>query len=76
MPRVMRIYIASAFTGFALAAVFLGLVMLVNVGNLRHLILTSDVGWIAALAFWVLNGIVFSGVQFGYTVNALAKRDR
>lgn len=75
MPRVVRLYITSAVLGFAIAGVFVGLVIGFNVVNLRHLIFTSDVGWIAVFVFWVLNGIVFSGVQFGYSIMQLASDD-
>jgi hypothetical protein len=72
MPRVFRLYLASAAIGFCVAAVFVGLVIAFNVANLRHLIFTSDIGVMATVAFWVLNGIVFSGVQFGFSVMQLA----
>ncbi|MFK7869919.1 MAG: hypothetical protein AB8B58_11830 [Roseobacter sp.] len=75
MPRVVRLYITSAILGFVIAGVFVGLVIAFNVVNLRHLIFTSDVGWIAVFVFWVLNGIVFSGVQFGYSIMQLASDD-
>jgi hypothetical protein len=72
MPRVFRLYLVSAAIGFGVAAVFVGLVIAFNVANLRHLILTSDIGLMATVAFWILNGIVFSGVQFGFSVMQMA----
>ncbi|WP_299630979.1 hypothetical protein [uncultured Roseobacter sp.] len=74
MPRVMRLYIISGLTGFGVAAVFVAMIIAFNVANLRHLIFTSDIGVMATIAFWILNGIVFSGVQFAYAVTQLAKR--
>jgi hypothetical protein len=72
MPRVFRLYLVSAAIGFAVAAVFVGLVIAFNVANLRHLIFSSDIGLMATVAFWILNGIVFSGVQFGFSIMQLA----
>ena len=72
MPKVFRLYLVSAVIGFAVAAVFVGLVIAFNVANLRHLIFTSDIGLMATVAFWILNGIVFSGVQFGFSVMQMA----
>ncbi len=72
MPRVFRLYLVSAAIGFGVAAVFVGLVIAFNVANLRHLIFTSDIGFMATVAFWILNGIVFSGVQFGFSVMQMA----
>jgi hypothetical protein len=74
MPRVFKLYIRSAIIGFAVAGVFVGLVIGFNVANLRHLILTSDIGVMATIAFWILNGIVFSGVQFGFAVMQMAEK--
>ena len=73
IPRVVRLYILSALNGFGISLGFVALILVFNVGNLRHLVGTSDVGVVAMVAFWVLNGIVFSGVQFAF---ALAQRVR
>jgi hypothetical protein len=75
MPRVFKLYITSAVIGFLAAGIFVGLILALNVANLRHLIFTSDVGGIAVFAFWVLNGIVFSGVQFGFAVMQMAQKN-
>lgn len=72
MPRVVRLYITSALIGFFVSACFVALIFAFNVANLRHLVFTSDMAVVATLAFWVLNGIVFSGVQFGYAIMRLA----
>ncbi len=69
MPRVFRLYLLSALNGFGIALVFVGLILVFNVANLRHLVATSDVGVMATVAFWILNGIVFSGVQFALALS-------
>lgn len=74
MPRVVRLYIQSAIIGFAVSAIFVAMIIGLNVANLRHLIFTSDIGVVATLVFWILNGIVFSGVQFAYSIAQLAKQ--
>jgi len=73
MPRIVKLYITSAVIGFVVAGLFVGMILLFNVANLRHLIFTSDIGGVATFAFWVLNGIVFSGVQFGYSIMRMAE---
>lgn len=75
MPRVVRLYMKSAFTGFAVAAAFVALVLWLNVANLGHLVSTSDVALMAVAVFWVLNGIVFSGVQFAWAITAVAEKE-
>ncbi|WP_300056054.1 hypothetical protein [uncultured Roseobacter sp.] len=74
MPRVVRLYVKSALTGFAAAGAFVALVLWLNVANLWHLVSTSDVAIMAVAVFWVLNGIVFSGVQFAWAITAMAAR--
>lgn len=74
-PRVVRLYINSALNGFGISLGFAALILIFNVGNLRHLVSTSDVGVIAMIAFWVLNGIVFSGVQFAFALAQVVRAE-
>ncbi|MEM1073225.1 MAG: hypothetical protein AAGI36_02155 [Pseudomonadota bacterium] len=75
MPRVMRLYISSALNGFCVSLVFVAVIFIFNVANLRHLVGTSDIGVMATAAFWILNGIVFSGVQFALQLNQEIRAD-
>jgi predicted branched-subunit amino acid permease len=75
MPDLIKLYIRQCAIGFALAAVFVGLLFAFNVGNLWHLVTHSDAGLIAAAMLWVANGIVFAGVQFGISVMRMGQRD-
>jgi hypothetical protein len=76
MPKLIKLYIVNVALGFGLAAVFLGLVLALDVGGLRHLVLHTPSGWIAAAMFFVANGIVFAGVQFAIAVMAMAETDQ
>ena len=73
MPRLVRLYIRQVLIGFALAAVFTGLLVWQDVAGLRHLILDTADGPLAAFLLVVFNGIVFSGVQFGIAIMRLAE---
>ena len=73
MPKLIRFYTVNCILGFALAAVFTGGIMWFNVGNLWHLVSHSDIGLMAIVVFWVLNGIVFAGVQFGVAIMLMAE---
>ena len=75
LPRIVRLYIVSALNGFGIALGFAALILAFNVGNLRHLVSTSDVGVVAMVAFWVLNGIVFSGVQFAFALAQIVRAE-
>lgn len=73
MPKLVALYIRSVAIGFALSAAFLAILLWLDVAGLRGLILGSSSGWIAAVMMFMSNGIIFSGVQFGIAVMALAE---
>lgn len=75
MPVIFRFYIKHCLIGFALSAVFIAGLMWLNVANLWHLISTSDIGLMALVVFWMLNGIVFAGVQNGVAIMLMAEDD-
>ena len=65
MPKPIRIYVSNCLIGFGLAAILVAALIWGKVANLGHLILTSVVGWLAALMLWLFNGVVFAGARFG-----------
>lgn len=73
MHPIMRFYLRNCLIGFAAAAVFVALLLWVNVANLWGLILHSDVGILATFLLWFFHGIVFAGVQTGIAVMAMAE---
>ena len=72
---LIKLYIKSCAFGFLLAAVFVGLIIWFDVAGVGRLIMESDIGLMATVVFWVLNGIVFAGVQFSIAVMGLADDD-
>lgn len=74
MPKLIALYIRSVAIGFGLALAFVGLLLWQDVAGLRHLILGSDMGWVAAAMVVMFHGVVFSGVQFAIAVMSLAER--
>lgn len=73
MPHMVRAYIRSVGIGMLLACCFVAALLALDVGHLRHLILASDIGWLAVLMLVVFNTIVFGGVQFALVVMAQAE---
>ena len=65
----------SALNGVGVSLAFVALILVFNVANLRHLVGNSDIGVMATVAFWVLNGIVFSGVQFAWALAQMVRAD-
>lgn len=75
MPELVRLYVQSVAIGFAIAAGFTGGLLWLDVAGIGHLVMASDIGWIAATILVVFNGIVFSAVQFAFRIMAMAEPD-
>lgn len=73
MPKLVRLYIESVALGFVISAAFTGGLMWLDVAGIGHLVMASDIGWIAAAMLVVFNGIVFSAVQFAFRVMGMAE---
>lgn len=75
MPELIRSYIRNVLIGWALAAVFTGLLIGLNFANLRHLVFSVNGGWIAALMLFAGNAVVFAGVQFAVVIMAMGRKE-
>lgn len=75
MPKLIRLYIVNVAIGFALALGFVSALVWFNVANLGHLVLETEMGWLAFLMMFISNGIVFAGVQFAIAVMQMAESD-
>ncbi|WEF25741.1 hypothetical protein [Paracoccus sp. S3-43] len=73
MPIMVRVYIRSVLIGAALACCFVAALLALDVAHLRHLVLNSNVGWLAVAMLVAFNTIVFSGVQFAIRVMGQAE---
>jgi len=74
-PDLMRLYLRHCAIGFLLSAVFVGLLLWLDVAGLGSLIARSDVGWLAVFLLWYFNGTVFGSVQFAIVVMSQAQAD-
>jgi len=75
LPRLVRLYLRQVGFGFALSAVFVGLLLGFNIANLRGLILATQGGYLAVFLLFFFNGLVFAGVQFAISIMRMADRD-
>jgi hypothetical protein len=73
MPKLIKLYIINVACGFGLSAVFLAALLWLDVAGIRQLIFGSDMGAVAAAMIFVMNGVVFGGVQFGIAVMRMAE---
>ena len=75
MPELVKLYIRSCAIGFLIAAVFVGLLVWLDIAHLGHLVLTSEQGLVALAVLWLLHGVVFAGVQFAWKIMSMAERN-
>lgn len=75
MPKLIRLYITQVAIGFGIAGAFVAMLLWFDVANLWHLVTHSDKGLLAVVILWVLNGIVFAGVQFAIAVMRMKDDD-
>lgn len=75
MPKLVRLYILQVILGFGLSAVFVALLLYFNVANLWHLVNATTGGFIAVVVLFMLNGIVFAGVQFSIAIMRMREDD-
>lgn len=72
MPKLIRLYIVNVAIGFGIAVAFVAGLLALDVANLRHLVLDTEMGWLAGAMMVMFNGVVFAGVQFGIAVMRMA----
>lgn len=75
MPKLVRLYIRHVLIGWGISAAFVAMLVWFNVAGLHHLILETDMGWLAGIMLWVSNSVVFAGVQFAIAVMLMAEDD-
>ena len=75
MPKLVQLYIKQVLLGFGLSGLFVGGLLYTNVGNLWHLVTSSDIGLIAVIMLFMANGIIFAGVQFAIVIMRMGHED-
>lgn len=75
MPKLIRLYIIQVAIGFAVALAFVTGFVALDVGGLRHLVLETELGWLAFVMMVVAHGSVFAGVQFAIAIMRMAEPD-
>ncbi|HEY9079124.1 hypothetical protein [Magnetovibrio sp.] len=75
MPILVRFLLIHAAIGFGLAFVFVSVLVALDTGGLRTLMMSSDVGFVAFFLLVFLNGLTFGSVQIGVAVMLLGEED-
>jgi hypothetical protein len=75
MPDHIRFILRHAAYGAVLAAIFVGALLYLNVGNLWHLVTHTAEGPIAAVMLYVFFAITLGSAQIGYRIMTLGDDD-
>ncbi|WP_134725520.1 hypothetical protein [Paracoccus luteus] len=76
MPELVRLYIRNIVIGGMLSVVFTTALIALDVAHLRHLVMATQGGFIAAALLLLFNALVFAGVQFAIAVMRMGDRPR
>ena len=74
-PRLIRLYMLNSALGFLISGLLTAFILWTNTLNIGTLVSTVDGGWLAVTDFFVLNGLVFDGVQSGVAVMLMTDPD-
>ncbi|WP_224815841.1 hypothetical protein [Hasllibacter sp. MH4015] len=75
MPDHIRFILRHAAWGGLVAIAFVAGLLVLNVGNLWHLVTHTSEGMLAVIVLTILCWITFGSVQIGIRIMALAKDD-
>ena len=74
MPRLLTLLLKNLALGFAVALLFVGLLIWSDTAGLGRLVAESSHGWLAAALLAFFTGLTFASVQMGVAVMGLGKR--
>ncbi len=75
MPEHIRFILRHAAYGAVLAAVFVGALLYLNVGNLWHLVTHTAEGPIAVVMLYIFFTITLGSAQIGYKIMSLGEEN-
>lgn len=68
MPLLVKFLIRHAAIGFALAGIFVGVLVWFDIGNIGTILAQSGIRTFATTLLVMMVGLTFSSVQMGYAV--------
>lgn len=74
MPELIKLYIRHSLIGFGISAIFVAMLLVFDVMNLRGLLSRSDTVVLPLFILWFFHGALFASVQFAYAVMSLAEK--
>ena len=75
LPMLVRFLLRHAAIGFALAAIFVAAILVLDPQDARALLVGGAGHWWPALALWFFTGLTFGAVQIGAATMLLDHAD-
>ncbi|MGE3533082.1 MAG: hypothetical protein AB7I12_15035 [Steroidobacteraceae bacterium] len=75
MPALIKLLLRHALTGFALAVVFVQVLIANDVTGLGTLVAKSEIGDLAVFVLTAFMGLTFASVQMGIAVMLASRED-
>jgi hypothetical protein len=75
MPTLVKFMLRHALIGYAVAIVFVGAILALDVGGLATLVRTSNFGLLAVALLTFFTGLTFASLQMGMAVMSLKGED-
>lgn len=72
---LIRLFLGGTAMGFALSAVFVAVLWIGDVMGLASHARGSNDAFLLLFILWFFNGLLFGGVQIGYVVWNMGRRD-
>mgnify|MGYP002655402442 CR=1 FL=1 len=75
LPMLVRFLLRHAAIGFALAAIFVAAILVLNPQDAGTLLVTGAGHWWPVVVLWFFTGLTFGSVQIGAVTMLLEKAD-
>jgi hypothetical protein len=71
VPLLLKFMFRHALAGFAMAIVFVALILVLDLGGLATLVSTSEIGVLAVALLTFFTGLTFASLQMGIAVMSM-----
>lgn len=71
MPEIVRLFVRNGLIGFGVAALFVGLLIVLDVNGLRESLAGEERLGLALFVLWLGNATLFAALQIAWAVMAM-----
>ena len=75
MPSLVSFFVKHILIGFAIAAIFVAMLLYLDINGLQTMIIKDEMWYLALFLLWFGNATVFGALQVAYAVMTMAEDD-